>query len=270
MKYIIFIFIIIVSITFYTKSRDTIYNEGVWNSISYMIVNGGKEKMTSDIKITHSEAILLEDRIRLLVYFKIENTADYPNSFGWDNKYIISQDEISFAPLRGIDVENLQPYIKSNELYTEYKLPKYVNIDRIYWGLYDTYSHSMRYKILLKPNKVNKSIENEQIEVTLNKLLIETKDLIGREVKILCKGNQFMQINQKQKTFNASCKDIDNPYTIVNYEVAFKYKDSLLPIIYQIKNESKKFYVTGKVEWPDSNNFMSKIIIDVGNIEISH
>ncbi len=268
MKYLV-LFAIVISITLFIKTQNTTYDQGVWNIITYQAANGVVGKNTSRIKVTRSESIILNDRIRLLVYFKVENTADYPNSFGWKNKFIETYDGIAFLPTRGVGVNNLQPYTESNELYTEYRLPTYVDVKKIYWGLYDNPSHSMRYKILLQPTEKAINLASEPKIITYDTLLEKSKNLIGLKVKLLCKGSQFMQVNQKGNTFQAACQDIDNPYfATVSYYIGFKFTNELLPLIYKIKKQSLKFNVTGVVEWPESTDYMSKVIIDVKLIEI--
>lgn len=265
MKYLITLVILIAAV-FLIKTNNTIYEQGEWNSISYKVADGSNKKTISRIKILKSKSIQLEDRIRLLVYFKVENTEDNPSSFGWNNKYIITEDGISFSPIRGEGVNNLQPYTTSNKLFVEYKLPIYIDIKKIYWGLYDGPSQSMRYKIHLNPTE---SIVNEMDDpkkITFEELQNNYKKLIGRKVKLTCWGTQFMLISPGGNTFNARCQE-GNPY-IVNYEIGFIFKDEMLPIINKIKSKSLKFHISGKVEWPEPTNFMSKIIIVVESIQI--
>ncbi len=269
MKYLILL-IIVVFIVLFTKAQYTVHEQGVWNIITYMGANRDKEKITSRIKVIRSESIILDDRIRLLVYFKMENTANYPISFGWKNKFIETDDGISFLPTRGIGVDNLQPYTESNELYTEYKLPLYVDTEKIYWGLYDNPSHLMRYKILLRPMKKSIAGEYEPKKITVDKLIEESKSLIGLKIKIRCKGSEYMQINQNKNIFQAICQDIDNPYSSINYDIGFKFTNELLPTIYKIKKQSLKFDAIGIVEWPEPTDYMSGIIIDTKLIEIKN
>ncbi len=202
------------------------------------------------------------------MYFKIENTADYPISFGWKNKFIETYNGVAFLPTRGTGADNLQPYIESNELYVEYKLPTYVDVKKIYWGLYDNLSHSMRYKILLQPTQKSIYFASGPKIITYDTLLEKSKELIGLEVKLLCRGSQYMQINQKQNTFQAVCQDLDNAYGgFISYDIGFKFTNELLPLIYKIKKQSIKFNAIGTVEWPESTDYLSKIIIDVKSIE---
>ncbi len=270
MKYLVLL-IIVVSVVILTKAHFTVYEQGAWNIITYKSANILKEKTTSRIKVIRSESILINDRVRLLVYFKVENMADYPVSFGWRNKFIETEDGISFLPTRGIGVDNLQPYMESNELHTEYRLPLYVDTEKIYWGLYDNSSHSMRYKILLQPTEKSIVVTDKPKKIIFNKLLEESKDLIGLNVKIRCKGSQYIQINQNQNIFRAICQDVDDPHSgIVNYDIAFKFPNELLPSIPKIKKQSFKFDAIGTVEWPDSTDYMSKISINVMSIEIEN
>lgn len=266
MKYLILI-IIAIFIIFFINLHHTIYEEGAWNTITYRSVDGFKEKSTDRIKVVNSKSIILDDRIRLLVYFNVENMSNRTQSYAWINKFIETEDGIQFKPIRGFEANDLQPYSASQELYTEYKLPRYVDIKKIYWGLYDSTSQSMRYKILLKPTEKFNVVYDEPILITFDKLLVGSKDLIGLKVKIQCAGNQFMQIDQNQKIFSANCQDSNNPYSI-SHELGFYLNDTLLPKIYNIKQQSSKFYVTGRVEWPAPTDFMSKVIIEVDSIEI--
>ena len=202
------------------------------------------------------------------MHFEVDNTDNYPSSFGWMNKFIETYDGIAFLPTRGIGVNNLQPYTKSNELYVEYKLPTYVDVKKIYWGLYDNLSHSMRYKILLQTTQKSIYFASGPKIITYDTLLEKSKELIGLEVKLLCRGSQYMQINQKQNTFQAVCQDLDNAYGgFISYDIGFKFTNELLPLIYKIKKQSIKFNAIGTVEWPESTDYLSKIIIDVKSIE---
>ncbi len=266
MKYLLFLILIALSIIFFTKFYQSIYEQGKWNYISYTVANGSKEKSTARINLTHSEAIVMGDRIRLLVYFKIENTDNYPISFAWENKYIMSDDSIYFKPIRGRGVKDLQTYSESNGLYAEYNLPTYVNLDKIYWGLYDTLSHSMRYKIQARPTIKTISYSSEPRTISAEELLNEKNKLIGTEIYICCKGSQFINLNNN--IFSAACRDIDSQFPQINYDIGFKVPDKLLSIVNKIKNKSLKFCTTGKVEWANPPDYMRKVIVTVESIEI--
>lgn len=269
-KYLIVLLLIIIIIGFFSIFKHSTYEQGIWNVISYKGVNGTSDTTTSQIKVTRSEFIMLEDRIRLFVYFKVNNTEDYPNSFGWINKFIETEDGLAFSPSKGMGVNNLQPYVKSNELYIEYKLPTYVDIQNIYWGLYDNPSHSLRYKISLHP--IEKMIVRsfDSIRITPDKLIADSNNLIGLKVQMRCKGSEFMQFaTQNINTFNTVCQNRNKSFPLyINYNISFKFANDLLPTINKIKNQLLEFDVIGTVEWAEPISSTSQIIIDVESIDV--
>lgn len=146
-----------------TDSLDNIYseaihndvmNKGEWYTFTYKGVNSKNAKtVTSMLKVNSSEYKKVADHIKLVVYFQAKNTLKYPVAFGWLNKYVRDENGFSFMPLLGKQ-STLQPYAISDNMYAEYKLPSYVDVSKLKWGLYDSISNSFRYTIKLYPKEI--------------------------------------------------------------------------------------------------------------------
>ena len=263
---VIFLVIFIGAIWLYLSKNKT-YEEGVWNTITYSGVNRDEEKATTKINVTHSQAIQLDDRTRLIVFFKVKNIEKYPLSFGWENKYV-NMHGLSFMPTRGDNSENVQPYSESDELSVEYKLPAYTDLTDIEWGLYDSTSHSFRYKIKLKPVKKNIQIQEQPKLVTYETLLKNTENLIGMDVIIQCKKFPDIQLNNfdnKKYSFYAPCKNIDDQFPISNFDILFTINKNNTDSIKSIPL-NQKFSIYGKVDWAKFGR-MELVTIHVNSIE---
>ncbi len=249
---VLFVVIIVAAIWIYL-SKNKIYNEGEWNTVTYTTSSSSDKKVTSKINVTHSQVIQLKDRTRLIVYFKVKNIEESPHSFGWKNKYV-DISGLSFMPARGDDSLNIQPYSESDELSVEYKLPTYVDLkEDIIWGLYDNFSHSFRYKIKLMPIIKNIQIQEQPISVTHDTLFKNIENLIGMDVAIQCRkfpGIQLTNLNTKQYSFYTSCSNIDDLYPITNFDILFTVDKNNIDSIKSIP-KNQKILINGTVDWPD-------------------
>lgn len=135
--------------------HNNVINKGKWHTFTYREANTKEHiSLTSMLKVNRSEYKKVANHIKVVVYFQAKNTAKHPVSFGWLNKYIRDKNGFGFTPLVGEYSLDVQPYAISDNMYAEYKLPSYVDVSKLRWGLYDSISHSFRYTIKLYPKEI--------------------------------------------------------------------------------------------------------------------
>ena len=132
MKKIKLSLLLILTLATWVYTNDSICHEGNWCKLKHYVadvkVDKDTKKKHSLVKVISSDYQDTDNWKRVFVYFAVENTLNFPITYGWKNKYLKDKNGNMFYPIKGVNSRKLQPQERSEECYTEYSLPKKIDL----------------------------------------------------------------------------------------------------------------------------------------------
>lgn len=140
-----------------SPKADSLFTENNWYEFKYTIDKGTAEKekweeAIAKVIVERSEYHIYKGRTQLIVYWRAINTDKEPKLFGWANKPVMDEAGRIFAPYEGWESKLIQPLDETGLLRVAYDLPGAVNLNNLFWGLYQgDIKEGLKYKIKLSP-----------------------------------------------------------------------------------------------------------------------
>ena len=130
-----------------------------WTRLFYETQDDKGKYSTADTTFLVTDS-LYEDESNefrhLIVFWKVANTDLHPNSFNWQNKFLMDNNGAIYSPSAGVSSGELQPgTFTSLFLTTTYRIPSTVDLKNIFWGTHnDNEPTGLRFKISLDPHHI--------------------------------------------------------------------------------------------------------------------
>ena len=139
-----------------SNDEEQIGKENTWTFFEYSYHSGEWITRSDSIQVV-SGYDTQGDELLVLVMWQAMNLENEPAEyfFEFQNKYLVTGNGDYYAPSNGENARIVQPHAKIQPLRVGYRIPKSVNLDDLYWGHYDRYSESMRYKFKLEPEFID-------------------------------------------------------------------------------------------------------------------
>ncbi len=149
---ILFLFISIVLLLVSCSNKEEVGKENTWTFFEYSYYSGEWITRSDSIQVVSVYDTQGNDHL-ILVMWQAMNLENEPAEyfFEYRNKYLVTDDGNLYAPTNGENARFVQPNAKTEPLRIGYRIPGSVSLDNLYWGHYDRYSKTMRYKFKLEP-----------------------------------------------------------------------------------------------------------------------
>ncbi len=143
------LFIVLISCS---NNEEQIGKENTWTFFEYSYYSGEWITRSDSIQVVSVYDTQGNDQL-ILVMWQAMNLENEPAEyfFEYRNKYLVTGEGDLYAPTNGENARIVQPNAKTEPLRIGYIIPRSVSLDNLYWGHYDRYSKTMRYKFKLEP-----------------------------------------------------------------------------------------------------------------------